>query len=796
MPDSHSEFDLREFVTVPIDRVPAALAALAAAQAQLCSRLMLEVSDRPRPSPEPDLLTATALAHRLNLNESWIRGEQRRNRIPHIKVGRYVRFRAADVIAAIEARPDAKKPIPGWSSARMSSSRAAPSKLDYALGYAKHGRRVFPCHSVRDGACSCGKADCDNVGKHPLFTGWQNDATTDKSVIQKWWRQKPDANIGVACGAESNLTVLDVDGDAGRDRLHELEREHGALPECPIVITGSGGEHRYFQHEPGLNNKVRFDRGLDVRTTGGLVIGAGSANAHGEYLFEASATLKDVRPPKMPPWLSDCIRKGQGGKGTNGNGAGGKANDGAEIPEGRRDDTIFKLACKLRWAELSFDEVLAKVHKANAERCKPPLTDRHVQSKVEAAFKYQNEGAGEDETPDEEPRPLTQEIPDAEEFPIDALGPVLGPAAAAICGLAQAPAAIGGQSVLGTAALVVQAHADIELPHGQRRPTSLSLAIIADSGDRKTTCDRYAMEPVADFEKQLLAEYKDEFKAHLIERAIWEKERAQILKSGDDKRTRLAELGDEPEPPLKPMMTCSEPTYEGLVKLLSEGRGTSGVFSSEGGQFIGGFAMSTDNRLKTCAGLSNLWDGVPISRVRGADGSSLLLGRRVSMYLQMQPMVASGLFGDPLLDDQGILSRFLANRPTSLAGTRMWREPTAEQIENLGKYKRRVRQILDVQLPLADGERNTLNPRVLKLSSGAKRLWISFHDKIESQLAPGGPLEGTRPLANKIAEHAARLAAVVTLFADLQASEVDEEAMANGIELAQFYLKEGLRISH
>ena len=41
-----------------------------------------------------------------------------------------------------------------------------------------------------------------------------------------------------------------------------------------------------------------------------------------------------------------------------------------------------------------------------------------------------------------------------------------------------------------------------------------------------------------------------------------------------------------------------------------------GVFSAEGGQFIGGHGMSEDNRLKTAAALSGVWDGEPIKRVR------------------------------------------------------------------------------------------------------------------------------------------------------------------------------------
>src|SRR5258708_23679684 len=102
----------------------------------------------------------------------------------------------------------------------------ASDRLNFALDYARHGRRVFPCHTVRDGVCTCHKGkNCEHPGKHPAHTGWQSEATCDESVIKEWWAKNPDANEGVACGEKSNLTVLDVDGEAGRERLYELERE-------------------------------------------------------------------------------------------------------------------------------------------------------------------------------------------------------------------------------------------------------------------------------------------------------------------------------------------------------------------------------------------------------------------------------------------------------------------------------------------------------------------------------------------------------------------------------------------
>jgi len=50
------------------------------------------------------LLTAGELAERLRLPESWLRSEERGGRIPSIRAGKYVRFKAADVERALAER--------------------------------------------------------------------------------------------------------------------------------------------------------------------------------------------------------------------------------------------------------------------------------------------------------------------------------------------------------------------------------------------------------------------------------------------------------------------------------------------------------------------------------------------------------------------------------------------------------------------------------------------------------------------------------------------------------------------
>ena len=87
----------------------------------------------------------------------------------------------------------------------------------------------------------------------------------------------------------------------------------------------------------------------------------------------------------------------------------------------------------------------------------------------------------------------------------------------------------------------------------------------------------------------------------------------------------------------------SEPTFEGLTRFLNEGQPAVGIFSDEGGQFLGGHAMSRENKQKTAAALNNTWHGQDIRRTRAGDGFHTLRGRRVSMHLMVQPSIAMGL---------------------------------------------------------------------------------------------------------------------------------------------------------
>jgi hypothetical protein len=142
------------------------------------------------------------------------------------------------------------------------------------------------------------------------------------------------------------------------------------------------------------------------------------------------------------------------------------------------------------------------------------------------------------------------------------------------------------------------------------------------------------------------------------------------------------------------------------------------------------------------------------------------------------------LLNDRLLTNQGLLSRFLVTAPDSAARTRLWREPALASDAALKRYGARLLEIMEARLPLVEGKANKLKPRRLPLSQAARRLWIGFADYIACALVPQGELESIRGLANKLPEHAARLAAVLTLVNDIHTSDLMAPEMSAGIALA------------
>lgn len=153
----------------------------------------------------------------------------------------------------------------------------------------------------------------------------------------------------------------------------------------------------------------------------------------------------------------------------------------------------------------------------------------------------------------EGPQPLVAEIRASDPYPVAALGP-LREAVEAVQGEVQAPIAIPAQSALSVASLAVQGFADVETLGGPR-PLSLYALTVAQSGERKSSCDAPFMAALCDHEREQADAQRLDLERWRNAHALWKGDREKILaeaKRGKAEKRTAAEadldaLGNVPE---------------------------------------------------------------------------------------------------------------------------------------------------------------------------------------------------------------------------------------------------------
>lgn len=232
-------------------------------------------------------------------------------------------------------------------------------------------------------------------GKTPVTSNGLLDATGDVARVVGFWSVHPDHNVAVRCGAESDVVVLDVDGELGHDSLAELEIRYGSLPSTVSVKTPRGGSHYYFRH-PGvdLRNTAGYPGpGLDVRGDGGYVLCPPSIGPMGNR-YELDAAVPIVA---MPDWLLDLLMRRQRATGGRVDPAEWEAMVAKGVSSGQRNQQLVRLTGYLWSHGLAPGVIQGLIANVNRERCTPPLGEeevRRIVSSVARMRQRQEERAG------------------------------------------------------------------------------------------------------------------------------------------------------------------------------------------------------------------------------------------------------------------------------------------------------------------------------------------------------------------------------------------------------------------
>lgn len=248
------------------------------------------------------------------------------------------------------------------------------SALKYAEQYG------YAVHPLKPGA------------KTPITAHGFKDASQDPEQIRAWWTQTPEANIGIATGAKSGVSVLDVDvkeGAGGDITLAGLLLEHGVTLEGYVhQRTWSGGLQYFFAYDPRARQGAGcYGKGLDGRNDGGYVVAPPSVVNGTAYAWvvkpgtlqpmpEWLLTVAESRRPavelgerKNPPgWADELMLRG--------------------VAKGERDHEAHRLIQHARETNRSEADCWARLTTFGSN-CTPPFdpkTDRNIAEKIRKAY--------------------------------------------------------------------------------------------------------------------------------------------------------------------------------------------------------------------------------------------------------------------------------------------------------------------------------------------------------------------------------------------------------------------------
>lgn len=417
-------------------------------------------------------------------------------------------------------------------------------------------------------------------------------------------------------------------------------------------------------------------------------------------------------------------------------------------------------------------------------------------------FKLAKECGWSGEVPWRKPEPLTAKI-EPEPYPIDALPDTIRAAVEEVAAFVKAPMPLVASSALAALSLACQAHIDVKRAERLHGPVSLFILTIADSGERKSTCDSFFISAIRDYERETAEAMKPEVKRHQAAIAALAAEREGILsaikdagKKGKptDKMQGDLELLEQkiPEPPRVPRMILGDETPENLAWSLAKQWPSAGVLSSEAGVVLGSHGMGKDSAMRNLALLNVLWDGGEHSIGRRTSESFAVRGARLTMGLMVQETTLREYFNKSggLARGTGFLARFLVAWPKSTQGQRPFTEAPANW-PALAAFHRRIAEILNQPVPI--DEDGALTPTMLSMAPDAKAAWVEYHDFIESKLRSGGELYDVRDVASKSADNVARLAALFHTFEHGMGGAIGVEAVERASLIAAWHLSEARR---
>jgi len=363
------------------------------------------------------------------------------------------------------------------------------------------------------------------------------------------------------------------------------------------------------------------------------------------------------------------------------------------------------------------------------------------------------------------PPPNIPSVPNPLGYPIEELGPILG------------PAVIRHQSNSGVAVEMIASYAravghlcvqdlfDIQRPRCAASPILTYDLVKADASEGKDTASRPFIGFVRRYEAELNERNATDRLDRLAEVAAWKAEMRVLNKRMDQaasegeelvqlKAEHKALMARRPPAAHDAKVVVDNTTPGALEDMLGAGSKSLIMFTTEAGGWLSGrLGRATDL-------LNGIWDGVPIQKDRVGKERRVAADHRVSAHLAVQGPVLQHLFARSghLAHGSGLSARMLLTVPHSTLGNRFLRSDqtaTYDEIDAMGEHV--ISLLREGAARRARGEPR----RVILFSPEAARHFDSIYNHVQANLGRGQLLHDVAAHAGKSAEQIARIAGML-----------------------------------
>jgi len=471
-------------------------------------------------------------------------------------------------------------------------------------------------------------------------------------------------------------------------------------------------------------------------------------------------------------------------------------NSSKSIPQGSRNATMSQYAGRIL-KRLGNTEEAKRLFLEQADLCEPPLDKSELRTIWQSAVKFYKKISSSPDyvAPDKynaespewvEPIPFSRAA--LEEFPVNALPPVISEYVSAVSESTQTPIDMAGTEALAILSMCLQGKYSIRGKSDWTEPLNLYSLVIAPPSERKSAVSHMMLKPVNDYEVQYNARNASTVESNRMRRRILEKRQKaleeQFVKgkaTQEDINQIAQEIADFKEiTPLQ--LYVDDITPEKLVSVISANHGRASLISSEGGIFdtLAGTYSKNVNIDVILKGYSG--DTIRVDRI-GRDSENVM-NPTLTILLMAQPNVVANVLGNQIFRGRGLTARFLYCMPRSNVGSRKYHSTTVpESVYN------------EYRCSVLDYLQDDSHGKIITLSPEADSLIAEYAGELEPKLVKDyaeiadwvGKLVGnTLRIAGLLCR--AQVYRADDFLSDYAPLVVDRKTMENAIILSRYFL--------